>query len=139
MPEPPPEKSLNRPKIETIVIIAHGPLCARRLGWRFDGTSVFVETCDLSKEIFNHADFTSGTLLILDLGWNLEELEISMALLIEVTRKANPPKIVVLAPRMAGSCRPAWAELGVSLALDRTTPPPVIAEYVSRLCGIYTD
>lgn len=139
MPEPRPEKSLNRPKIETIVIIAHGPLCARRLAWRFDGNIFSVKTCDLTKVKFDAAEPTFNWLLIFDLGWEPAELEISMALLFEVTRKADPPRVVVLAPRLFDRSRPGWAELGVVLALDRTTPPPEIAEYVGRLCGISTD
>ena len=40
--------------------------------------------------------------------------------------------VAALVPRLLNHSRPAWAELGVGLVLDRATAPPLIADQLDR-------
>lgn len=127
-------------KIETIRIIAHAPQTARRLAWRFDASQFNIASYDFTQALSDTTLPNDHHLLIVDLGWSAPELDQSLKFLFQITRLAAPapPKVVALVPRMTGSSRPQWAELGVTLALDRTTPPPEIAERVLRILRMPT-
>ena len=133
MTQPHLDSSSNPPQIERIVIIAHAPQTARRLAWRFAETAFLVKSYDYTEAAADTAVVASASLLLVDLGWSEAELEQSLDFLFQATRGDRRPKIVALVPRLSGQSRPDWAELGVTLALDSTTPPPEIAEAVLKI------
>jgi hypothetical protein len=125
------DSDLIRQEIRAVRIVSNGPNTARRLAWRFVESGFETESYELSESFENLAGmFFDHTLLILDLGWSESEVDRSMKFLFAMTAQQRRLKIVALVPRLEPESRPLWSELGVFLALDRTTAPPEIVARV---------
>lgn len=121
-----------------VCLWAHDSSLTRRLGWRFESHGLrvdnrrFAETGPIDSE-----PWPENTSHVVDLGWADAQIEAAMAVVFALTDSDRagfePMPVYVLAPWFDSKTRPAWAELGVRLVLDRTTPPPEIAQRVIAL------
>lgn len=125
------DSDLIRQEIRAVRIVSNGPNTARRLAWRFVESGFETESHELSESFENLPGmFFDHTLVIVDLGWSESEIDRSMKFLFALTAHPRSLKIVALVPRLVPESRPLWSELGVFLALDRTTAPPEIVARV---------
>ncbi len=138
-----PVRETNRPMfpaglpetgVTTVRLVAHDSALNRRLGWRLAelGMNVTahkfaeIDTRPATTDLpLDDADF-----VIVDLGSGDVQVEAALNVLFRVVHcpsdSGPAPRVVVLAPWFDAASRPAWAELGVWLVADRTTPPPEI-------------
>ncbi len=132
-PDGPPDTSVT-----TVRLIGHDNALSRRVGWRFADLGMSVIATRFSEIDAEHFRFDElrDDFVIVDLGWTATETELALAVLFRVVApeasSARVCRVIVLAPWFDPATRPAWAELGVWLVLDRTTPPPEIAAAVLR-------
>lgn len=121
------DSALVRREIRSVGIVSNGVNTARRLAWRFVESGFETESYDLIQCFGNLSGmFSDEHLVVVDLGWTEAEIERSMEFLFKISDQESRPKIVVLVPQLEPESRPLWSELGVFLALDRTTAPPEI-------------
>lgn len=119
-----------------IFLWAHDSSLTRRLAWRFESQGLRVENrrIDVTRPDFSETLQQDVTAHVVDLGWTDPQIAAAMALVFSLTEpdrtNFQPMPICILAPWFDPGTRPAWAELGVRLVLDRTTPPPEIAQRV---------
>ena len=69
---------------------------------------------------------------MIDLGWSDAEIKQAMRFLLNFRIDFPTTPVVALVPRFQPDSRPAWAELGVGLVLDRATAPPAIVDHVMK-------
>lgn len=125
---------LSRPAC--IFLWAHDSSLTRRLAWRFESRGLRVENrrIDVTRPDFSEPLRDEDTAHVVDLGWTDTQIHAAMSVVFSLTdpdrSSFEPMPICVLAPWFDSSTRPAWAELGVKLVLDRTSPPPEIANRV---------
>ncbi|MBI1325136.1 hypothetical protein GC170_18380 [bacterium] len=125
---------LSRPAC--IFLWAHDSSLTRRLAWRFENQGLRVENrrIDVARQEFGETLHHENSAHVVDLGWTDPQIEAAMALVFSMTDPGrtnfDSMPVYVLAPWFDTSTRPAWAELGVRLVLDRTSPPPEIAKRV---------
>jgi hypothetical protein len=116
----------------SVRLLAHDAALYRRVGWRFEERGLIVSKMTIGEFDTNSLADTdsSATAFLVDLGWSETEIAEAMRVVFALTELSDPLRVVVLAPWFDAATRPEWAELGVSLVLDRTTPPPTIVESV---------
>lgn len=124
-----------------VCLIAHDSSLSRRLAWRIEELGLttlrlrFDETSDIAGSIPETA-----AVIVIDLGWSDQEIRTSMDVLFRITAPDDHfdrrHSVIVLAPWFDPGDRPAWAEAGVRLVVDRTTPPSDIAQAVAKFAGI---
>ncbi len=118
-----------------VYLWAHDASLSRRLAWRFECQGIRVENQRIDGP-WPVADdpFVGQAAHVVDLGWDEAQIEAGMAVVFRLTDSEPgaflPVPVYVLAPWFDAGSRPAWAELGVRLVLDRTTPPPQVADLV---------
>ena len=143
-----PVRETNRPmsqggppdtSVTTVRLIGHDNALSRRLGWRFADLGMSVIATRFSEIDPDHFRFDDlrDDFVIVDLGWSGTETDLGLAVLFRIVppeaTSARVCRVIVLAPWFDPATRPAWAELGVWLVVDRATPPPEIAGAVQRL------
>lgn len=132
-PDGPPDTSVT-----TVRLIGHDNALSRRLGWRFADLGMSVIATRFSEIDPGHFRFEDlrDDFVIVDLGWNESETDLGLSVLFRILSPEAATgrlcHVIVLAPWFDPATRPAWAELGVWLVLDRATPPPEIAAAVLR-------
>lgn len=122
-------------RLACVCLWAHDSSLTRRLAWRFENQGLRVDNrrIDGTGPAFSES-WPVDTAHVVDLGWTDAQIEAAMAVVFALTDSDQagfePAPVYVLAPWFDSATRPAWAELGVKLVMDRTTPPPEIAESV---------
>jgi len=122
---------------ECVCLWAHDSSLTRRLAWRFESQGMGVENRRIGETgPIESETWPENTAHVVDLGWADAQIEAALAVVFSLTDSERSDfvatKVYVLAPWFDSTTRPAWAELGVRLVLDRTTPPPDIAKCVMR-------
>lgn len=122
----------NRDRL--ILFAAHSDTFWWRLGWRFNtpGLSAKLLLIDSAGPAPEHHETTPADVLLIDLGWTEPEQKAAMQLLSDFRKSRPATPVCALVPRLQPESRPAWAELGVGLVLDRATAPPEIVDNVMK-------
>lgn len=121
---------IDKHRTPAIIIACHGPTTFRRLGWRFVKLGYLVTCLDLDMDTFAIPENSDNATIIADLGSCGSRMEKGFAFLNRQLDDIAPHKTVVLVPKLVSQTRPLWAELGVSVVLDRLTPPPEIVSTI---------
>ena len=122
----------NRDRL--ILFAVHTDTFWWRIGWRlskpgFASQQLLIESADPSPETLKTKP---ADLLLIDLGWKETEQLAAMRFLSEF-RKVHPATpACALVPRLQPDSRPAWAELGVGLVLDRATAQPELVDHLMK-------
>lgn len=116
----------------SIVIASHGTTTFRRIGWRLNDLGHSTHHFDFEPEPDQERALPYHSALIVDLGNSQVHIDQSFNMLVNYIRTHERMPCSVLVPRMAGTVRPQWAELGVGLAIDRVCPPPEIVKMIHQ-------
>jgi hypothetical protein len=118
----------------TILFAGHGPNVWWRVGWRLRQNGWDVNRTDLAAipSFTALSEPTTPAALFIEMGTSEPEITLAMNFLNEFQNIYPGLPVAALVPRLLNHSRPAWAELGVGLVLDRATAPPLIADQLDR-------